>query len=570
MSAVEQPGQALARPGGKPAQAAKTAPCSCGCPNGTDVRGWIGIIAQRRKTKLSLDEAYTQAWNIIAAVNPFPSVMGRVCPHPCQEGCSRGPKDGAVEIRALERFIGDKGLEMGLPLPHLDRASKVASIGVIGSGPAGLSCAYQLARRGHEVTVYDKAPLPGGMLRYGIPDYRLPPAILDAEIDRIRALGVEIQTNTAVGKDLPVEVVYNRHQAVFVGIGAQLGRPLGIPGEEGPGVWGGTDYLRYVNEGESVDMGRSVIVVGGGNTAVDACRTARRGGAEVVLLYRRTRSEMPAYDDEVEAMLDEGVRIEFLAAPIEVERDDTGVTGLLVQRMVLGEADASGRRRPTPVEGDRFSVAANSVIVAVAQEPDWRRLEAIHPDGGWIDAGEDGSISGNVWVGGDVQGPGFASLAITHGRMAAEGMHARLCGLESPTPNLPPDEGPLPVKGDLYPTREAPKAPILATAEALADPGAEVTGTLGEEDFLREVESCFSCGLCFGCEHCWMYCSAAGFARLEEPRPGAYFTLALDACESCGKCVDVCPSGYLEFDPLAIPTECPGIGPQEQVNTAGD
>ncbi len=557
MIGSDHQGPRLTRPGGRPQQRGKPAPCSCGCPNGTDVRGWIGIIAQRRKAGLSLEEAYTQAWNKITAVNPLPSVLGRVCPHPCQEGCSREPKDGAVEIRALERFVGDKGLEMALRLKRLDESSKVVSIGVIGAGPAGLSCAYQLVRRGYDVTVYDQAPLPGGMLRYGIPDYRLPPAILDAEIDRILALGVELRTNTAVGTDIAVETIYDRHQAVFVGIGAQLGRPLGIPGEEGSGVWSGTDYLRRVNDGQSVDVGRLVVVVGGGNTAVDACRTARRGGADVVLLYRRTRSEMPAYDEEIDAMLGEGVRIEFLAAPLEVERSGAGVVGLLVQRMILGEADASGRRLPLPVDGDCFRVAADSMIVAVAQEPDWRRLEAIHPDGGWINVGEGGSIAGNVWVGGDIQGPGFASLAITHGRMAAEGMHARLSGLEAPDPQDLARHDLPPVRVDLYPTRQSPKAPSLAHEEALAHPGAEVTATLGEEEFLREIESCFSCGLCFGCEHCWMYCSAGGFARLVEPRPGAYFSLALDACESCGKCVDVCPCGFLEFDPLAIPSVQP-------------
>jgi len=553
MSRGDHPGPASNRPGGQPRQREKTPPCSCGCPNGTDIRGWIGIIAQRRKTGLSLEEAYTKAWQLIADVNPFPSVLGRVCPHPCQEMCHRGSKDGAVEVRALERFIGDKGLEMGLPLQRLGRGSTLASIGVIGAGPAGLSCAYQLARRGHHVTVYDKAPLGGGMLRYGIPDYRLPPAVLDAEIDRILAMGVELWVNTAVGVDIPVETVYERHQAVFVGIGAQIGRPLGIPGEDGPGVWGGTDYLRAVNEGRPFDIGKRVVVVGGGNTAVDACRTARRGGADVTLLYRRTREEMPAYEDEIDAMQGEGVHVEFLGKPLEIQRNGRGVTGLMVQPMMLGEPDASGRRKPLPLIGERFQLAADTVIVAVSQAPDWWRLEAIHPHGGWIDAGEDGSVSENVWVGGDVQGPGFASLAITHGRVAAEGMHARLNGLEAPPPRgLQDGDSPSP-KADFYMPRQAPKTLCLPPEEALADPGAEVAATLGEEEFLREVESCFSCGQCFGCGHCWMYCSSNGFAPLSAIRPGEYFALDLDMCESCGKCVDVCPCGFLEFDAVTIP-----------------
>jgi len=534
----------------RPRQRAKAPPCSCGCPNGTDVRGWIGVIAQRRKTGISRDEAYALAWSRIAAVNPLPATTGRVCPHPCQKGCSRGQEEGPVAIRALERFLGDKALELGVPLPLSPPARVKHSVGVVGAGPAGLSCAYQLARRGHEVTVYDSAPRAGGMLRYGIPDYRLPPEVLDAEIERVFALGVAFEPNMRLGSDLSLETIRRRHSALFLAIGAQLGRRLKLPGEDGPGVTTGEAYLRRVSEGRRSETGARVVVVGGGNTAVDAARTARRRGAEVVLLYRRAREQMPAFEEEVDAMEAEGVRIEYLAAPVAVERTGERMSGVLVRRVRLGAPDGTGRRRPIPIPGSEFRISADSLIVAVSQRPDWRGLESVQPDGDWVEAAEDGSLAPGIWAGGDVRGPGFASLAISHGRRAAESIHGRLGGAAATPPpgiTLPPlADGA--VKTDFYRPRDPTESPALSPGDAIADPRAEVVGTISEEAFLREVERCYSCGLCFGCRQCWMFCTTGSVIPGAELRTGEFFTLELKSCEACGQCVDVCPTGYLEFD----------------------
>ena len=528
----------------RPLQQEKRPPCAA-CASGTDVRGWIALIAQRRKLGLSDQEAFTRAWESVAAINPFPAVMGRICPHPCQDECSRAGKDGPVAINALERFLGDWGLDQGLPLPRLaEPGSRPESIGVVGAGPAGLSFAFQMARRGYRVTVYESASKPGGALYYGIPQYRLPEETLEREIGRILDLGVELRLDTAVGRHVDLATLRSRHEVLFLGVGAGRGLTLGIPGEDGPGSMTGTDYLARVNRGEPVELGERVVVVGGGNTAIDAARAARRSGADVTMLYRRTRAEMPAIAAEVEDALAEGVTIEFLAAPVEVIRDEGRLVGVVVRRMALGEPDRSGRRAPVPIPGSDYPLAADSVIAAVSQQPDWSGLER-PGETVWAEPAPHGELLEGVWTGGDTMGLGIAGRAIAQGREAAETVDARLRG--APPPARPAVD-PLPkgaVKPDFYPARPPVTLPRQPADYWHTDPDAELQDTITEAEFLHEVGRCFSCGLCYGCEQCFMFCNAAGFARLTHGKPGAYFAVHLERCQACGKCADLCPCGFL-------------------------
>jgi len=301
----------------RPTHLPKLAPCRTGCPNGTKIREVLLAIAQTEDRGMTYDESYKLAFDILAERNPFPAVCGRVCPHPCEENCNRQYKDGAVAINSVERFIGDYALEHNFPLTKITDEAYPEKIAVIGAGPAGLSCAYQLARRGYKVTVYEAFSKPGGMLRYGIPKYRLPKNVLDKEIQRIVDLGVEIKCNVAIGRDISYETIRNEYDAVFVGIGAHKGKSLGLPGEDAPNVFTGTEFLNRINSGQKIDVGRKVLVVGGGDTAIDDARVSKRLGADVTILYRRTRTEMPAIEEEIVGAEEEGVNIVLLVAQKE-------------------------------------------------------------------------------------------------------------------------------------------------------------------------------------------------------------------------------------------------------------
>jgi NADPH-dependent glutamate synthase beta subunit-like oxidoreductase/Pyruvate/2-oxoacid:ferredoxin oxidoreductase delta subunit len=531
----------------RPQTTNRSAPCMDNCASCSDVRVWINTIAQREKMGLELDDALEKAWRILTAANPFPGVMGRVCPHPCEEHCNRKEKEGAVAINAMERFLGDYAIEKGLKFEKLTDEEKSDSVGVIGAGPAGLSFAYQMARRGYKVTVYEALNHPGGMLKWGIPDYRLPPDVLDAEVKRIADLGVEIKTGTQIGKDVSVEDLRKNHKILFVGIGAHAGRLMKIPGEEGDGVWTGTGYLRRVNDGEKIDLGKKVAVIGGGDTAVDAARAARRTGADVTILYRRTRTEMPAIDSEVEDAFKEDIKIEFLVAPVEVKRENGKLKALTVRKMELGEPDDSGRRRPVPIDGSDYDVELDSLIAAISQQPDFEPLGDLKPKDRWYKPADSFKVDEDLWAGGDVLNLGIAGTAIYHGRRSADAADAVLQGNPIPAePTLEVTE-PKHLKLEFFEeTKQPAERTKLPEDQWLIKPDEEIDKGITKEQFLEEVTRCFSCGMCFGCERCWMYCTPNCFTKIqkEEAGPGNFYAVDLAKCDGCKKCADECPCGF--------------------------
>jgi len=527
----------------RPRYSQKTAPCIGACPSAADIRGWLTTIAQAEAYGRTNHQAFESGWRKITERNPFPAVCGRVCPHPCEEACNRNAKEGPVAINALERFIGDFGISHGLKLTRLAEEQREEKIAVIGAGPAGLSCAYQLARRGYPVTVFEAFSQPGGMLRYGIPSYRLPREVLEAEIQRILDLGAELKCGVVVGKDVPLEQLRQQYRAIFVGIGAHKGLKLNVPGEEAANVFTGTEFLNRVNSGETVEVGTRVIVIGGGDTAIDAARVSKRLGADVTILYRRTRAEMPAIKPEIEGALEEGVAIEFLAAPLEILRQNGTAVGMKCIRMELGAPDKSGRPRPVPKPGTEFEIPATTIIAAISQEPGFEGFDGLREGRDWIKADEWGATKTEcVYAGGDDLGLGLVSIAISQGRFAAEAIDAYLRGTTIQKPDLLPVIKPEKMKISWYKPADRHARKQVPVKER--GPDTEIELGLPEEEVLAEAKRCMSCGLCMDCETCWMYCSNNCFVRLPK---GEHCKVKLELCNGCKKCAEECPCGYIDL-----------------------
>ncbi|TRZ49454.1 MAG: FAD-dependent oxidoreductase, partial [Dehalococcoidia bacterium] len=335
-------------------------PCRVACPAGVNAQGYVALISQGK---------FKEALEVLRKTMPFAGVCGRVCTHPCEKECERGQVDEPVSIRSLKRFMADYEMRVGREKATPVEKTKEGKVAIIGSGPAGLACAYDLVRQGYPVTVFEAAPQAGGLLRYGIPEHRLPKKILDNEISYVEELGVEIKTNTPAEN---LENIFNQgYKAVFLGTGAGISQKMGIPNEDAKGVIHALNFLKQVSSGKTVDLGDRVAVIGGGNAAIDAAKVAHRlGTKEVSLIYRRSRAEMPAEKSEVDEAEQEGIKLNILMAPVKVLTQDDRVTGIQCIRMELGEPDASGRRRPIPIKGSEFNMDIDTVIMSIGQAVD--------------------------------------------------------------------------------------------------------------------------------------------------------------------------------------------------------
>jgi len=484
---------------------ADRAPCVATCPAHINVQGYVALIGKGK---------YKEAIELIYKSLPLPAVLGRVCPHPCETVCRRAEKDQPISICKLKRFAADQVDYSSLALPEITpREEKIA---VVGSGPGGLSAAYYLALQGFKVTIFEAAPVLGGWLRVGIPAYRLPRDILDKEIGHILSLGVEARTNTALGKDFSLQDLGDQgFKAVFLGVGCQKGAKLAIPGEDAQGVIQGVDLLSRAALGQQMTGVKKAAVIGGGNVAIDAARTLVRSGAQVTILYRRSRAEMPAFGEEVHAAQEEGVKIEFLVAPVAVEASGGKVTGIKCIKMELGPPDDSGRRRPVPVQGSEFVIEVDAIVPAIGQVIDqqlWDGMpelsrsprNTIQMDRVTFET----SIPG-VFTGGDAAtGPATVVEAVAAGREAAESITRYLNGQDMKTdrPKQYPADPVYPPIPEEIRTEKRAVNPEISMAQRKGFE--EVELAFAEEEARREALRCLNCGVCSECMECVRACPA--------------------------------------------------------------
>jgi NADPH-dependent glutamate synthase beta subunit-like oxidoreductase len=510
-------------------------PCNHACPAGENIQRWLYEAEEG-------GDGYERAWRQIMVDNPFPAIMGRVCYHPCETACNRGQLDESVGIHSVERFVGDEAIARGWSIEAPAETSGKRVL-VVGAGPSGLSAAYHLRRLGHDVTIHDAGPMAGGMMRFGIPKYRLPRDVLDAEVGRILDMGVRLELNAKVTSILET-MRDGAFDAAFLAVGAHLGKRAYIPAGEAAHVLDAVSLLRSM-EGEGRPLlGRRVVVYGGGNTAIDAARTAKRLGAEeAVVVYRRTRERMPAHDFEVEEAEEEGVMMRWLST---IKRADQG--RLVVERM---ELDETGFPQPT---GEVEELEADSLVLALGQETDLSLLDGVpglEVEDGVVQVGPN-MMTGypGIFAGGDmVPAERTVTVGVGHGKKAARHVDGWLRGTEY-TPRPKPELATFDTLNTWY-YSDAPRSAQpqleLARRQSTFD---EVVSGLDETNALFEARRCLSCGTCFSCDNCYGVCPDNAVIKLGEPGEG--YAIDLDYCKGCGICVAECPSGAIEMVPETI------------------
>lgn len=527
------PGSSLANKTGswrtqRPVYTSHLPPCNAQCPAGEDIQGWL-FHAESGD--------YEAAWRHLTKDNPFPATMGRVCYHSCEGACNRGKLDAAVGINSVERFLGDEALKHGwqFAAPASETGKKVL---VVGAGPSGMSAAYQLRRLGHRVTVMEAGPLMGGMMRFGIPKYRLPRDVLEAELQRIAALGVEVQLNCKV-TDIRQTMLDGGFDAAFLAVGAHIAKRAFIPAKDGARLLDAVSVLRSMEGEDKPMLGRRVVVYGGGNTAIDVARTAKRLGAtEAIIVYRRTREKMPAHDFEVEEALEEGVMVKWLST---IKQADAGA--LTIEKMAL---DDKGNAVPT---GEIETLEADSLVLALGQDVDLGLLDGVpglERQDGVVQVDPATLMTGypGLFAGGDmVPSERNVTVAVGHGKKAARSIDAWLRGeaLALKTkPSIASFERLNPWYYSDAPHTVRPQLDLARRTSSFD----EVQGGLSSENALFEARRCLSCGNCFECDNCYGVCPDNAVTKLG---PGRGFEFKYDYCKGCGVCVAECPCGAIDL-----------------------
>ncbi len=530
------PGSSLANHTGtwrteRPVYVDRLPPCNHACPAGENIQGWL---AQAETGN------YEAAWRVLVEDNPLPAVMGRVCYHPCETACNRGQLDQAVGINPVERFLGDEAIRQGWKFAA--RAMDGKKVLIVGAGPSGLSAAYHLARAGHRVEIHEAGPVAGGMMRFGIPKYRLPRDVLDAEIARILALGVELRLNTKI-VDIREAMQQGGFDAAFLAVGAHIGKRAHIPAGSSTRILDAVSVLRSMEGEDKPMLGRRVVVYGGGNTAFDVARTAKRLGAEeAIVVYRRTRDRMPAHDSELEEALQEGVLVKWLSTIKHV-----GEGALTVEKMAL---DASGFPQPT---GEFETLEADSLVLALGQDVDLSLLEGVpglEIADGVVKVGPN-MMTGypGLFAGGDmVPSERTVTVAVGHGKKAARHIDAWLKGKNWSKAGSHEPATFEAINPWYY--SDAPKRvqPVLDTLRRQSSFD-EVQGGLDESNALFEARRCLSCGNCFECDNCYGVCPDNAVIKLG---PGKRFEFNYDYCKGCGLCAAECPCGAIKMVPEEI------------------